>query len=344
MTASTIRLRTPWDLLALIPYVIGFYPDRSIVLMSLRMRRINLTERVDLPCAADASAVAERMIRPLLSDGPDSVLLVGYETDAGESLSILQQLAELLSAPGIPIVDRIVVCAGRWRSLDCDSPDCCPPEGSRLPPPSEAAHVVAEFVGEGVGPLASRAELEAVLEAGPAAARVAALIAADDHDRAEPLSSEICEALAQAWIRLLDTAPGAPAPASEDVALVLLALKDVRVRDGLVALVMPSTLAPDRLPEDIRDLVDTISAATSIEVADPTAQRVLRARLIALCQLSPDGYAPPPLTLFAAYAWWCGDGATALVSLARALRCDPDYRLARLLDIMLDLAIRPPSD
>lgn len=55
----------------------------------------------------------------------------------------------------------------------------------------------------------------------------------------------------------------------------------------------------------------------------------------------PDHVAAPPLSVLASFVWWRGDGALARIALARALRCDPDYRLAKLLLQMVDLAIRP---
>jgi len=55
----------------------------------------------------------------------------------------------------------------------------------------------------------------------------------------------------------------------------------------------------------------------------------------------PDDLAIPALSVLASYVWWRGDGALARIALARALRCDPDYRLAQLLQRMVDLAIRP---
>jgi Domain of unknown function (DUF4192) len=55
----------------------------------------------------------------------------------------------------------------------------------------------------------------------------------------------------------------------------------------------------------------------------------------------PDELAAPALSVFASFAWWRGNGALARVALARTLRCDPEYRLARLLQQMVDLAIRP---
>jgi hypothetical protein len=60
-----------------------------------------------------------------------------------------------------------------------------------------------------------------------------------------------------------------------------------------------------------------------------------------LCAMLPDDVAAPALSVLASVTWWRGDGALTRVALARALRCQPDYRLALLLEKMVDLAIRP---
>ena len=78
-----------------------------------------------------------------------------------------------------------------------------------------------------------------------------------------------------------------------------------------------------------------------IEPASIASQNGLQARLIGLCTMQPDDLATPALSVLASYVWWRGDGALTRVALARALRCDPDYRLALLLQQMVDLAIRP---
>jgi len=62
---------------------------------------------------------------------------------------------------------------------------------------------------------------------------------------------------------------------------------------------------------------------------------------VKLCAMLPDHVAAPALSVLAAFAWWRGNGALARVALARALRCDPSYRLVQLLMKMVDLAIRP---
>ena len=70
-------------------------------------------------------------------------------------------------------------------------------------------------------------------------------------------------------------------------------------------------------------------------------QGAVQDRLIRLCGMLPDDMAAPALSVLASFTWWRGDGALTRVALARALRCDPDYRLAQLLEQMVDLAIRP---
>ena len=92
---------------------------------------------------------------------------------AGESLPVIEAASERLRSSGVTVRDRLVVHDRRWRSLDCDRPTCCPPEGSPLPAPAEVASTLAEFVGIGSAPLPNRTALAGQLEPGPAAAEVA---------------------------------------------------------------------------------------------------------------------------------------------------------------------------
>jgi hypothetical protein len=55
----------------------------------------------------------------------------------------------------------------------------------------------------------------------------------------------------------------------------------------------------------------------------------------------PTGEAAPMLTVLANLTWWMGDGTLTREALGRALALEPDYRLARLLARMVDLALRP---
>jgi hypothetical protein len=64
-------------------------------------------------------------------------------------------------------------------------------------------------------------------------------------------------------------------------------------------------------------------------------------RLAMVCRRSPPELSPGPLTVLGHVAWWMGDGAMARTAVQRALEVDPDYRLAVLLERMVDVAVRP---
>jgi hypothetical protein len=60
-----------------------------------------------------------------------------------------------------------------------------------------------------------------------------------------------------------------------------------------------------------------------------------------VCRAAPPELSPGPLTVLAHVVWWQGDGALARTALDQALAVDPDYRLAALLERMVDVAARP---
>ena len=76
MTTHALRLTSPGELIAAVPFLLGFQPQRSVVLMALQQRRIGLTERLDLPDPGQELAAAAAMLRPLLRDQADSALLI----------------------------------------------------------------------------------------------------------------------------------------------------------------------------------------------------------------------------------------------------------------------------
>ena len=353
-----ITLRSPAELLAVIPHILGFQPTSSIVILTMRGQHLGLTMRNDLPEPAQTEEVAALLMQPLRREDPDRVLLIGYEERPGQSMPVIDALNRRLGEAGIEVQDRIVVHSGRWRSLTCSEPGCCPIEGSVIPTAAEAAHVTAEFVGAGIAPAYSRTELAARLEAGSAAVEVAEILSSSDtlpgidttgmsETVDDPPSLEqhrACQALARAWSRVLDPTVDAFPLEQGEVAIVVASLRDIAIRDGITALLMPDTLTPDLLAPPVRHLVDRIRQQLPVDIGDPDAHRGLQERLIGLCAGTPDTAAAPPLTVLAAYAWWRGDGATAAIAVARALRCEPGYRLARLLDLMLENGIRPTRE
>ena len=367
---TTIHLSGPADVLAVLPYQFGFHPRDCLVAVSLHGTRMGMLQRIDLPPPEHVGEAVAAMIAPLRQDDPRAVLLIGFEEREGESRAMLDEMAGACRADGVEVTDRIIVRGGRWFVPDCHL-SCCPPEGLSLPAPGEIP-AVAEFVGREICPLPDRSALADRLEPGsPLRGRVvsqqarkylATRLEATDSLRSElkawgttpiaggpTLDGYRASELALWSVVLCDDDDAVPIQTlpARDLAVLAVSLTDVDLRDGLIAWLcagpMPRELVNPRLlvllsralphplwlDRDIGDVQQVIGL-----------QRVER-RLCQLCASLPDGWAVSALTALACFAWWRGDGALTRVALERALRADPQYRLARLLERMVDLGIRP---
>ena len=134
-----------------------------------------------------------------------------------------------------------------------------------------------------------------------------------------------------------------------ELARLAVSLTDVDLRDALVAWICPGALTLDLVPEALREqMVDVLpaplrhDAEPGLDPAEHAARsQRLECRLMGVCAALPEAWSAAPLTVLASFTWWRGDGALTRIALDRALAVDPDYRLARLLTRMVDLAIRP---
>jgi hypothetical protein len=232
MTTNAIKLTSPQELLAIVPFVLGFHPSNSIMVLCLTDNRLGLAQRLDLPRPEEAHHVASALMPSLMDESPDSVIVIGFENCEGDSLPAIEALSEALAAHAIRIHDRLVVSKGRWRSLDCNNANCCPPDGSLVPEPSEVSRVVAEFIGQGIAPHPDRAALAKLLEAGPQAAAVADVLRTRQNVlvKAGDCPAGTRADLFAAWHRILN--PDAAAITVEDAALASVSLVDIQIRDG----------------------------------------------------------------------------------------------------------------
>jgi hypothetical protein len=395
---TTIHLSGPADVLAVLPYQLGFHPRDCIVAVSLHGTRMGLVQRIDLPPPEHVRDAVGAMIGPLRQDNPLGVLLIGFEEHEGESRAMLDEMDHACEDNEIWVNDRMVVRDGRWFDLDCTK-SCCPPEGRELPTPSEVP-AVAEFVGRGICPLPDRSALADRVEIrSPWLSAAVSTLAAEwlelrreatdadekvakEHGDAVPgtggaltlpeiglrqpelelgdaevelayAETELhaCRASELAVWSLVfsdeDDAEPIHALPPQDLAMLAVSLTDVDLRDGLIAWLCPGTLPPELID---RRLFDQMRAALPepvwLEGNRGDVEQVLALQRVEhrLCELSaalPDDRAVPALTLLAAFTWWRGDGALTRIALDRALRVDPYYRLAQLLERMVDLAIRP---
>ena len=378
---TTIRLRGPADIISVLPYHLGYRPADSLVVVCLRANRIGVVGRVDLPPPeADPDLVAVELLPVVARERPDAVVLIGFETRAGQAEPASMAMRDAIRSAGIRVLDRLLVRDGRWWSLDCDG-DCCPTDGEALQGDDEVP-AVADYIVRGRQPASSRAELAGRLESQPDSAqetRCAAFL----HDLRTARASHTTlqrrrRRMFQAWARILDLSPAgpdavaksAPARGHESWAWAVVSLVDVSVRDLLIAWMCPGTLDLSVFPASLRRLAEAElpsrrdvlgwagvdlgsvgprgleegdgGATDAIdEPADDVAHEGLVDRLAMVCREAPSELSPGPLTVLAHVVWWLGDGALARTALDRALEVDPDYRLAMLLGRMVDVAVRP---
>ena len=347
---SQIRLRGPADVVAVLPYQLGYHPQDSIVLIALHGRSVGLIERIDLPPPRDAEQVGRVLVAPLLDDRPEAVMLVGYETAADSSRLALDVVRRLATEADLDVLDRLVVRDGRWFAIDC-AEGCCPAEGAPVPEAADTP-AVAEYVGLEIAPLTGRSAIAHLVAADPALAEevAAELEGGTPPDRGPSAAARRLEALSR-WSAVCDVTDDAPdvedlGPGA--VSLLVRSLEDHALRDGLVAWLCPGSLPLDSLSPDLVDALRcTMPAPTGHRSAGggppAVAARRLLVRLQSLARSVPDEHAAPTLTVLANCAWWQGDGALARTCVDRALRARPDYRLALLLERMLDLGVRPGS-
>ena len=296
-------LTSPHDLLSAVPFLVGYHPTNSLVVIALVDQTIGLAMRIDFPTDCDADQI-DALANHLAQENADGALIVAYlphEIDSAEFL--LTPLQEAISLRGVVIRECLVVHKERWRSIICADQSCCPPEGSAMPD-IESSRISAEQVAAGKPmPFAGEKELFESLSATEVDTqliaelrKVLAIAYASDN---------VVELQRQGALAVNDlVAEFAEKGIVKDkklLALVLVRLHDVQVRDYAMGI-------------------------TSEENAE-TLQSLWRW----LMRTAPAGYVAPVATLFAASSYELGDGAMAHRALHRALDDDSRYPLAKLL-------------
>ncbi len=275
MQRQKLSLSGPPDLLAVLPYHLGFHPTRSVVVVCLHETRLGLVARLDavrdLP---SASAVAASMVEVLRREAPTGVMLIGYEDDGGESAPLSEALAAGLALARLPLVDRIVVRKDRWTGLMCD---CC--RDKPVPAPYEVG-AVATYVGLGRAALGSRDELAAAVQpdspvpatlAGAVDDWVSAVLGEDTDGRsilaplgpAEPEAGEWttwAQACAATWGELLSGRFDGRGIPEAQLRVLLGSLRHRGFRDGIIATICPGSLGRDALDPQLFELIDTYVA------------------------------------------------------------------------------------
>ena len=126
-------LTSPHDLIAAIPFLIGYHPVDSLVVVSIKDNCIGMAMRVDYPNELPASAY-DLLAAHLERDGSTGALLVAY-LPAGRSDGevVLGDLTAALQRIDIKVDESLLIDNGRYRSTLCSDLQCCPIDGRDVP-------------------------------------------------------------------------------------------------------------------------------------------------------------------------------------------------------------------
>ena len=319
---TTIRVTSPADLLALVPSVLGFHPEDSLVLVCLG--GASLHARVDLPTGAEeCAAVAEVLLQAVARNGGDRVLLVAYTDDHGAAQDAVTAVVDA-GTGAAEVAGAVRADGSRWFRLAVPSHPV--PVGDPGTPYDLSCHpLTARAVLGGRVTLGNRAELARTLRPDPAEVRRVARAIGDCEDRwEETLTGRDWADPAEVLLTRLD------AEARWVNARVRRHLDD---RQRLSAAHAARLLLAIGLTLRIRDAAWAELTRDNAEAHVELWRDLLRR--------APDDLAAPPAALLAFSAWQAGHGALAWCAVDRCREADPSYTLADLVADALEGAVPP---
>ena len=314
------------ELVAYLPYELGFRPTDSLVVVGLHVDRVGVVARLDLADVDDLTPGIDRVGRVFAQAGVRDALCCAFvDTDPApvcRPARLLDLTGQLLRSHDVVAAHLLVVREDSWWAHRCGCGHC-PPHPTAVPGP-ERVDAVMESVLDGIAPHASRIDLSASLrQCRPLLAR--AIDAAPVMDRPMPRAA----VTAAIWEILHGTGPIHEMPVPVLAALGG-ALADPVTRDEVFGQLAPGLPGP----------------ATGVQGPPANGSgnddaRAVRARLVQWLHCLPDRLRPPVLTFIAGSAWSSGSGALAAVAVELALQIDPEYRLALLLGRAVEFGARP---
>jgi hypothetical protein len=313
------------EVLELIPYLLGYHPDDSVVLIDVGPHRTKAGAgllRADLgPLLADPESVGE------LTGGfagCADVLVVIYGAAERATALLFPRFAISLQARGVRMLDAVLVAGGLWWSMRFGDQCCRPETGTPVLPPAGQPSSIAALAA--VAGWSAQPDLQSLRHS------LDPLPGPDDDLFAEVLLAEAGLVTAAATVRghndwrtatielfratlrqARDSVDHNPAHrvAVEELARLLVGMLDQAVRDGCWC------------------ALEVDSSPTALNVC---WELVRRAR---------EPYRAPALFLLGWVAWRRGDGVLAGLAAERCLAADVGYDAARLLLAMVERRVSP---
>ncbi|MEU6672600.1 DUF4192 domain-containing protein [Streptomyces sp. NPDC046925] len=339
---ALVTLRTPAELADALPYLLGFRPEESVVLIALHGERGRFGGRVRLGIPGrpeDWPPIAEQLAQCLVGGcerrgaRPDGIVaFLCAEPDGAESgrqvMERLRPLAQVLrTACGsldVPVFEVVCISAGHFWTYCCPSEECCPPQGVPLLRPGTSVLAAATaYAGAQVGvtPREIRARLtpwESAAVPDQRAALDAAGMAIVRRIMEEGGHAEVAADTLDLARRIMGRMTAAP-PVSDRLEADLQD-DELLAHDEAAALILGLQNRTTR---------DQAAEWMEGDIAAP-ALRLWRA-LARRCVIGYGEHAAAPLSLAGWVAWSLGDTTEGQEALDMALCADPGYTFAQLL-------------
>jgi hypothetical protein len=328
-SVHVVRAYNPGEVLALVPNLLGFNPECSMVVIGTSSPKgtIKTTVRYDLsdpPNGEVAAEQARHALRVLFVDGCDRFLAIGYGPDR-----LVRQCVDALRAfaydHGPKARDILRVAEGRYWSYLCQDPACCHVEGTAydLGSKPEAALLLAAGVPDVLasrealtGLVASVGGIEAeTMESTTQRAELRfAQLLRQAGDTGSHLAGHrlIAHTGIHAVAAAIERYQGLPSIDLAEAAWLTIVLRHPWVRDDSEARM------------------------------DPRRRELHLPFWLDLTRRARPGYVAAPASLLAFVAWQSGNGALANAALERAFADEPEYHMALTLRAALNTGA-PPS-
>ncbi|MGR0160998.1 DUF4192 domain-containing protein [Paenarthrobacter nitroguajacolicus] len=141
MTSNrTLSIHQPEDILGYIPHMLGYWPEDSLVAITMQGKLLGATLRVDLPNLDSQQAragFADHIRSCLIADEEANGVVLAVYTDAGwadgsvaqQAIPLLEALQISLDEVDLSVRDAWLVGRDFWRSAYCTDLGCCPLPG-----------------------------------------------------------------------------------------------------------------------------------------------------------------------------------------------------------------------
>lgn len=316
--AIRVRAQSPAALLAIIPYLLGFTPENSLVVVGYQPPKgeIRVSMRYDLPRAGETDLIADiaaHAIAVVAAERQAGAIAIGYGPDS-RVRPLIEVLGEVAAGKNVELTECLRVQDGRYWSYLCRDERCCPEDGiafdaaghpaaAAMAAASRAALASRSALAASIAPIGGIAA-ESMLQATRRAERHVTQVLAKvrkSHRIGAARHMIASEGLATVSRLIGAYRAGEKYRSDYELAWLTVALRDIRVRDDAWARMDP------RFRDEHRRLwIDVVRRARP-------------------------GYVAAPASLLAFVAWQDGNGALANVALDRALADDREYSMAALL-------------